>query len=164
MVYVSLYLLAIVLANLSVLYFGISAVYINAFLFIGLDLTSRDKLHDLWHKRGLVWKMFCLILAGSVLSYLMNREVFQIALASTVAFGFAAIVDSFAYQLLNKYPRWLRINGSNVPSALVDSIVFPTIAFGGFILPVVLGQFCAKVAGGLFWSLIIKKFDRLNNK
>ena len=160
MVYVILYLVAIVLANLSVLYFGVNAVYVNAFLFIGLDLTSRDKLHDLWHRKGLIWKMFLLITTGSVLSYLMNKDVAQIALASMLAFSSAAIVDSIVYQILHKQSRWLRINGSNIPSALVDSIVFPTVAFGSFMLPVVLGQFISKVLGGFFWSLVIRKLDK----
>ena len=43
MLYVILYLSAIILANLSSNYFGANASIINAFLFIGLDLTSRDK-------------------------------------------------------------------------------------------------------------------------
>jgi len=48
MILVSLYLVAIVAANLSVAYFGASASIFNAFLFIGLDLTTRDLLHEQW--------------------------------------------------------------------------------------------------------------------
>ena len=62
--------------------------------------------------------------------------------------------------LLGDYPRWMRINGSNVPSAMVDSLVFPTLAFGAFLWPIVLGQFVAKVLGGFVWSLIFEGFDR----
>lgn len=157
MIYVILYLVAIVLANLSVAHFGVTFVYINAFLFIGLDLTARDKLHDAWNKKNLFPKMTVLILSGSLLSYLLNRNAGTIAMASFAAFGLAGIVDSIFYHLLRNKNKQIQINGSNVPSALVDSIVFPTIAFGSFLPAVVLGQFVAKTIGGFVWSIILKK-------
>lgn len=160
MIYVSIYLIAIVLANLSVLYFGPSAVYVNAFLFIGLDLTSRDKLHEEWRGNNLFLRMLLLVISGSVLSYLLNRDVYQIAVASTVAFGLAAITDSIVYQLLSNRSKMIRVNGSNVPSALVDSLIFPTIAFGSFSVMIVIGQFAAKVLGGFVWSLVIKRIGK----
>ena len=46
---VFIYLLAVVLANMIILWLGPLAAVITAFLFIGLDLTLRDKLHDQWH-------------------------------------------------------------------------------------------------------------------
>ena len=160
MIYVALYLIAIVLANLTVAAFGPNMVIVNAFLFIGLDLTARDRLHDAWRGNRLALKMTALIAAGSVISYILNRDAAQIAVASFVAFAAAAIVDALVYHLLGRYPRWLRINGSNVPSALVDSLIFPTLAFGAFLWPVVLGQFLAKVFGGLAWSLVFRWFDK----
>lgn len=160
MLYIFLYLSAIILANLSVAAFGPGVTIINAFLFIGLDLTSRDQLHEAWRGRGLLPKMAALIAAGSVLSWLLNRAAGQVALASFVAFAAAASVDTLVYQLLGRYPRWLRINGSNVPSAAVDSLIFPTLAFGGFLWPIVLGQFLAKTLGGFLWSLLFRRLDR----
>lgn len=160
MIYVILYLVAIVLANLTVAAFGPGMVIVNAFLFIGLDLTARDHLHDAWRGNKLLPKMTALIAAGSILSWLLNRDAGQIALASFVAFATAATVDALVYHLLGKYPRWLRINGSNIPSALVDSLVFPTLAFGAFLPLIVLGQFIAKVLGGFAWSLVFRWTDR----
>lgn len=160
MIYIILYLVAIVIANLTVAAFGPSMIIVNAFLFIGLDLTARDHLHDAWRGNRLLPKMVGLIAAGSLLSWVLNRNAGPIALASFVAFASAASVDGIAYQLLGKYPRWLRINGSNVPSALVDSIIFPTLAFGSFLWPLVLGQFLAKTLGGFVWSLIFRWFDQ----
>lgn len=164
MIYVGMYLIAIMLANLTVGLFGPEWSIVNAFLFIGLDLTARDKLHDAWHGRGLWWKMAALIATGSFLSWILNREIASIAIASFVAFASAGIVDAVVYHFLGGYPRWLRINGSNVPSALVDSIVFPTIAFGGFLPLITLGQFAAKVVGGAMWSGIFEIVERLTQR
>ena len=164
MIYVILYLSAIVSANLTLVYFGPTWSIVNAFLFIGLDLTARDKLHDAWHGKRLVLRMVMLIGAGSLLSYLLNRNAGQIAIASFVAFAVAGITDTIIYQLLGKYPRWMRINGSNVPSAAVDSIIFPTLAFGGFLPLITLGQFAAKVFGGAMWSVIITEYEKAKIK
>jgi hypothetical protein len=152
---VGLYLVAIVAANLLVVWFGPGVTIVNAFLFIGLDLTARDRLHDAWRGNGLVWKMGALIVSGGVISYLLNRDAGRIAVASTVAFAAAALVDAGVYHLLRRHPFLVRANGSNIPGAAVDSIVFPTLAFGGFLPWVTLGQFAAKVAGGFVWSLIL---------
>lgn len=160
MIYVILYLVAIVLANLSVAAFGPSIAIINAFLFIGLDLTARDRLHDTWRGNNLFLKMAALIATGSILSWLLNRNAGPIALASFAAFAAAATVDAIIYHRLGRYPRWLRINGSNIPSAAVDSLVFPTLAFGGFLWPIVLGQFAAKTLGGFFWSFVLHWIDQ----
>ena len=145
--YILLYLIAIVAANLTVAWFGPSVTIINAFLFIGLDLTSRDKLHDAWHGRGLLWKMALLIASGSILSWIFNKDAGPIALASFIAFAFANAADAITYHLLKEKAKLLKINGSNVVSAAVDSLVFPTLAFGFPILwGVVIGQFAATIA------------------
>lgn len=152
-----MYLVAIVAANLLVAQFGPAITIVNAFLFIGFDLTARDSLHEAWRGRGLWWKMALLIATGSALSWALNREAGAIALASFAAFAAAGTVDALVYHRLLRLPRWLRINGSNVPSALVDSIIFPTLAFGVLLWPVILGQFAAKTLGGFVWSLIIAR-------
>lgn len=158
--YVILYLGAVILANLAVTAFGPASAIAVAFLFIGLDLTARDQLHDAWHGEGLLWKMAGLIAAGSLLSWLLNRNSQQVAIASFAAFAAAASVDAVVYHFLRRYPRWLRINGSNVPSAAVDSIFFPVLAFGGFPWTIILGQFLAKTLGGFLWSLVFRRLDR----
>ncbi len=155
-----MYLTAAVLANLSTSFFGAYASILNAFLFIGLDLTARDKLHEAWHGRYLWAKMFVLIAAGSLISYLLNRNAGMIAVASLAAFGVAGLVDAIVYQYLYDKPWMVKVNGSNIFSALADSLVFPTIAFGGFLPLIVLGQFAAKVTGGLIWSWIIAKVSK----
>ena len=156
MIYIILYLVAIVFANLAVAWFGPGVSVVNAFLFIGLDLTARDKLHDAWHKRGLVWKMTALIATGSLLSWALNRNAGPVALASFVAFAGAGLVDAIVYHLLGDRAKLLKINGSNVASAAVDSVIFPALAFGfPLMVGVMLGQFVAKVGGGFLWSLVL---------
>jgi len=128
---------------------------VNAFVFIGLDLSLRDRLHDAWAGRGLAWRMAGLIGAGSLLSWLLNPATGRIALASCAAFGLAAAADSAVYHFLGGRSFLSRSNGSNVAGAAVDSVVFPYAAFGGFLPLVVLGQFAAKTLGGFVWSLVI---------
>lgn len=155
---VAVYLAAIVAANLVIAAYGPGAAIAVAFALIGLDLTARDWLHEAWTGRGLAWRMAGLIAAGSAISWILNAAAAPIAVASTVAFAAAASTDAVAYALLGDRARALRINGSNVASAAVDSILFPTIAFGVFLPAIILGQWLAKVAGGFVWMLV---FDHL---
>jgi uncharacterized membrane protein len=152
---VAIYLVAIVAANLLVATYGPPAVVFNAFVFIGLDLTMRDRLHDQWKDDQLVLRMGALIVAGGALSWFLNRDAGIIAVASTAAFVLAATADGIAYHLARRWPRLARVNTSNIVGSAVDSLVFPTIAFGGFLPALVLAQFVAKVAGGFVWSLIL---------
>lgn len=150
------YLLAIVIANLVITTYGPVAAIPVAFVLIGLDLTSRDRLHDAWRGQGLAWKMALLIATGSMLSYLVNRDAGPIALASFVAFALAGLTDTLTYALLGERRRLIRMNGSNVVSAAVDSVAFLGLAFGWPPLwGIVFGQWLAKVAGGFIWSLVL---------
>lgn len=154
---IGLYLAAIAAANLSVAAFGPAASIVNALLLIALDLTARDRLHDAWAGRGIVHKMALLILAGSALSYALNRSAGPIALASCAAFGVSAALDALVYSRLRARPWWQRVNGSNLAGAAADSLIFPLLAFGWPPLWwVMLGQFVAKVAGGWLWSLMLR--------
>lgn len=162
---IGLYLAAIVAANLLVVRFGPTFSIVNAFLFIGLDLTARDGLHESWHNEGLVWKMGLLIGSGSALSWLFNSGAGRIAIASFTAFALAGLVDTLIFQRMFSSKKLIRINGSNVGSALVDSITFPAIAFGfPLLIGVMAGQFVAKVFGGFLWSLILDAYDKRLSK
>jgi uncharacterized PurR-regulated membrane protein YhhQ (DUF165 family) len=158
-VLVSVYLVAIVAANQIITHQGPTWSIYTAFVFIGLDLVTRDRLHDAWKGRVLR-NMALLILAGSVISYAVNRNSGRIALASCLAFGLAATADGVVYHLRRK-ERWAdRSNESNVAGAGVDSLIFPLVAFGTPVLwAIMFGQFTAKVAGGYLWSLVLRKRD-----
>jgi uncharacterized PurR-regulated membrane protein YhhQ (DUF165 family) len=153
---VLIYIAALVIANLSVAYFGPWVSPINAFLLIGLDLSLRDKLHERW-KSHLWSKMLCLIVGAGVISFVLNQASMTIAIASVLAFVCAGLVDAFVYQKLMSKDWMIKSNASNASGAAVDSIVFPTIAFGSLMPEIVLLQFVAKVVGGALWSLVLKK-------
>ena len=153
---VVVYICALVVANLSVAYFGPSFSMVNAFLLIGLDLALRDRLHDQWQGQNLAYKMGGLIVAASAISYALNPATGQIAIASMVAFAVAMAADATVYQWLRQKTWFVRANGSNAAGALTDSLIFPAIAFGGLMPTIVLGQFAAKLIGGFIWSKILK--------
>jgi uncharacterized PurR-regulated membrane protein YhhQ (DUF165 family) len=159
MILIVLYLGAIVLANLALAHFGIIADIPISFLFIGLDLTTRDYLHQRWENKNLWRNMALLIATGSIISALLNINALPIAIASFVAFSGAGIADTIMYHYLGDKERIVRINGSNVISAGVDSFLFPALAFGfPLLLPIMIGEWIAKVGGGFIWSLVFDKF------
>jgi uncharacterized PurR-regulated membrane protein YhhQ (DUF165 family) len=149
---IAIYASAMVLANLSVAAFGPAISPINSFLFIGLDLTMRDYLHV----RIKPFQMGLLIAATGLLTYVLNPAAGQIAIASSMAFTAAALVDWAAFSKLKG--TWMfRANGSNAAGAAVDSLLFPTIAFGVLMPHIVAMQFVAKVAGGAAWSFLLRR-------
>lgn len=150
-----IYAAAMTLANLSIAAVGPVVSPINAFVLIGLDLALRDWLHV----RLRPLQMGCLILAAGGLTLLLNPAAGKIALASSVAFTAAALVDWATFVRLRG--SWLfRANGSNMVGAAVDSLIFPTLAFGALMPHIVLLQFVAKVAGGALWSWALSRFAR----
>ena len=152
--YTFLYLFAIIAANMIVTWLGAWVTPITSFVFIGLDITTRDKLHDSWKGRGLLWKMSLLIFCGSALSFIINRNAARVAFASFAAFLVSSAIDAVVYHFIAR-SRFERVNWSNLASAAADSILFPAIAFGWPPpLEIVYGQATAKIAGGLFWSLV----------
>jgi len=149
---VVIYAIAMTLANLSVATWGPWVSPINAFVLIGLDLALRDWMHV----RLRAWQMGALILATGALTYVLNPAAGMIAVASCAAFTAAALVDWATFA--NLRGSWLfRANGSNVAGAAVDSLIFPTLAFGVLMPHVVILQFLAKVCGGALWAWVLAR-------
>ena len=164
-VLIGAYLAAIVAANLTTATWGAEWSIYNAFLLIGLNLSTRDRLQDLWGVHRFR-NMAILIGAGSALSYgasvwlapeaIPSDTVAKIALASCVAFLVAETFDAISYYLLRRR-EWLeRSNTSNLVGAGLDSVIFVSIAFG-WTWEIIFAQFCAKVAGGFIWSLVLQR-------
>ena len=150
--FVCLYASAIILANLLVATFGPSVTPINAFFLIGMDLALRNWLSFRMTKRS----MAAMIAGTGVLSYLINPASGMIAVASGVAFTLAALADWATFNAVTGH--WLKRNlAGNSVGALVDSVVFPTLAFGSLMPMIVVAQFVAKVTGGSVWGWMLSK-------
>lgn len=145
-----IYAAAMTLANLSVAYFGPKSIPVNAFILIGLDLALRDWLHVRLNR----WQMGLLIASAGVLTYAFNADAGRIAVASSIAFACAAVVDWLVFA---KTPgTWVfRSNASNTAGAAVDSLLFPTLAFGAINPAIMVTMFAAKVAGGAMWAWLL---------
>lgn len=154
---VIVYALAMTIANLSIAEFGPKVSPINAFFLIGLDLALRDWLQVKLKTRD----MGLLILASGGITYLLNPSAEMIAIASAIAFTGAAVVDWAVFTKVAG--SWFkRANTSNVAGAAVDSLLFPTIAFGSLMPHIVLMQFVAKVCGGYVWALLLNHVSKAN--
>lgn len=147
------YIAAMVTANLLVWWLGPWFSPINAFLLIGLDLTLRDVMHERFSR----WQLAGVILVGGAITWIVNPAAKHIAIASATAFIVSAIADWLVYSALRSKPWLVRSNGSNVVGAAVDSVIFPTLAFGSFMPAIIALQFAAKVTGGAVWSLVMTR-------
>jgi uncharacterized PurR-regulated membrane protein YhhQ (DUF165 family) len=149
------YFVSMIAANLLVAKFGPAITPINAFVFIGFDLSLKDFLQIRLNKT----QMTALILATGFVSYLLNPATGIIAIASVLAFVVSSIVDWYVF---SKTPgSWFkRANTSNLAGAAVDSLLFPAIAFGSLIPTIVVLQFLAKFCGGALWAFVINKFSK----
>jgi uncharacterized PurR-regulated membrane protein YhhQ (DUF165 family) len=146
------YAFSMTLANLLIVKFGVWMSPINSFVLIGLTLVLRDWLHI----KLKAWQMGLLIIASGIITYALNPAAAQIAVASSIAFTLAAIVDWVAFAKTTG--TWFkRSNVSNTLGAGVDSVVFPTIAFGVLMLEIIVAQFASKIFGGFIWSLILNR-------
>jgi uncharacterized PurR-regulated membrane protein YhhQ (DUF165 family) len=149
------YAVAMTAANLLVATFGPSISPVNAFFLIGLDLTLRDWLHV----RLKTWQMGLLIVGTGALTYLLNPAAEMIAVASAVSFLIGALVDWAIFT--NTDGSWLkRTNISNMGGAAVDSVLFPTIAFGVLMPEIIALQFIAKIVGGFVWALFFARVQK----
>jgi len=146
------YASAMTLANLSIASFGVWVSPINAFIFIGLDLALRDWLHI----KIKMWQMGALIVSTGLITYALNLSAGMIAVASALSFMLAALADWAVFTKITGI--WFkRANVSNVAGAAVDSIAFPTIAFGVLMPEIIAMQFVAKIAGGSIWTYLLNK-------
>jgi queuosine precursor transporter len=159
-----LYVGAAAAANLLIAQFGPPAVPVVSFLLVGFIMTTRDRLHDAWQGRRLSGRLGVLIAAGSLVSYLVNADAAPIAIASAVAFAVSESVNALVYQpMLARGVPWLtRVNAGNVPNALLDSMIFVTLAFG-FAPGIIAAQVAAKVLGGAVWSIALSRRRELRS-
>lgn len=129
---------------------------IGGVLFIGPILFFRDRLHELWYQDQLWIRMFSLLLMGGILSALFNPGSIRLSLASMGSFIVSELIDTLIYHLLYAKPNMVKINGSNLASSVVDSLLFPVLAFGSINSLLFIGQFIGKFIGGFVCSKLLK--------
>jgi len=143
---------------LGVLFDGIAYGMLLFLLSVGLSVTL-----GLMNFVNLAHCAFAM-LGGYVTVILMKDFNWPFFATLPAAFAAAACCDAGVYALLGDRRRLVRVNGSNVISAAVDSVVFPTLAFGQLLPWVIAGQFLAKVGGGAMWSVMLAPFFRKEKK
>lgn len=154
---VIVYLLCAIAANNIVAIFGQQALVYTAAILIPFDLTARDYLHTKWQNDGLMLKvkMTALIIGGSLLSYVTNPDIKLVAIASATSFLLAGAIDYLVYQILIKKPLYVKMNMSNIASSIVDSLIFPFIAFGAIVWSLSIAQAAIKILGGFVWAALL---------
>ena len=155
----ALFVAVMVAANLLIAALGPWATPFVAFVFVGLSMVSRDYLHDGWrHRGGFVVRMGGIIVLAGVLAWAINPAAGRVAVASAAALVVSAAAETLVFDRLYDRPWLVRSNGSNLPGALVDSVVFIGVAFGlsWAVVGVMAAQTAAKLAGGVVWSLVAR--------
>jgi len=152
---ISLYLLAFILANFIVLWFGAKGLIFTAVFLIPFDFVLRCLFHETWKGLELILKLGALVIIASVATYLINSNAQNIALGSAFGFISAQIVAGIFYQLALKKSYFVKVNGSDAIGILIDSIVFQIIAFSIINYEITISQFLLKITGGLFWYWLI---------
>lgn len=154
-----LYLASIVATNVLFVQFGVVPVGFGlmapaAVLTAGLVFLLRDAVHERYGPRLVIG----LIILGTGICMLLSV---QLALASGAAFLFSELADLAVYSRLRTAGRVRAVVASNIVGALIDSLIFLTIAFGSLaFLP---GQLVGKMwatAGFLVGALLVRRFNR----
>jgi uncharacterized PurR-regulated membrane protein YhhQ (DUF165 family) len=132
----------VIAANWAVNRFGVIPVGFGLMapagvVFVGLAFSLRDALQE----RTNLWIVLVAITAGALVSAIISPVL---ALASASAFLVSETADSIVYTILRGFGRTLAMVVSNIVGAVLDSIIFLSIAFGSLaFLP---GQVFGKVA------------------
>jgi queuosine precursor transporter len=161
---ISIYLVAFVLANLIVLYFGSIGLIFTALFLIPFDFVMRCIFHETWKGIELILKLGLIVIVASLITFVINRNAINIAIASSVGFILAQIFAGIFYQFFIKKSFFIKVNGSDAIGILIDSLAFQLIAFGIINYNILVGQFLLKLIGGLFWYWVIFKKIKLQDK
>lgn len=148
---IAAYIAAIVLANLMTAHLGLVPIglgfTVTAGTFAaGFALLARDWVHGYG---GIKWALAS-VLVGAALSWYLATP--QLAIASTVAFVAAELVDMAVYVPLRKTRGFIAAAIiSNIVSAPIDTALFLHLAGFPVTLESISGQFVAKV----IWATLL---------
>lgn len=145
---------SVLLANLLTTYYGLVpagfGLMVTAGTYAaGLSLGLRDALHT---TGGVRW-VLAAIAGGIVLSALLGDG--RIALASAVAFGVAEMADLAVYTPLRRRNWRVAVAASNAVGALVDTLLFLSIAGFPITAELVGGQLLVKAVWCTALALVV---------
>lgn len=161
---ISIYLIAFVLANFIVLWYGSSGLIFTALFLIPFDFVMRCIFHETWSGKKLLINMIILVITSGVITYLINYETKKIAIASISGFTVAQIFAGLFYQIAINKKYFIKVNGSDAIGIIFDSIVFQLVAFNIIDWKIFISQFVLKIIGGMFWYWIIFVKFKMQNK
>lgn len=161
---INIYLIAFILSNFIVLWFGPNGLIFTALFLIPFDFVMRCMFHETWKGKELIIKLGLLVLVSSIATYLINRHSLNIALGSMFGFIVAQISAGIFYQLNIKSKPFIKVNGSDAVGIVFDSIVFQLIAFSSISFDITISQILLKLLGGFFWYWILFHKLKLNSK
>lgn len=157
---IAAYAAAIITANLMTAHLGLVPVgfglIVSAGTFAaGFALLARDLVH---RHGGLKWALAAIAI-GAIASWFLASP--QLAIASTVAFAAAELVDLTIYAPTRKrYGFATAAITSNIISAPIDTILFLHLAGFGVTPEAVAGQFIGKVLWATLLPLAIYALGR----
>jgi len=154
-VLVVVYLAAIVAANLLVARYGQIALLFTAVALLPTDFLIRDILHSRWEVESKYWffAMALLVGSGGVITLLVNYSAVNVALASSAAFCAAGVSNAAVYASIALDRKFTRMTASNAVASVVDSVLFPLLAFGTLDWRISAGQAALKFIGGLLLTI-----------
>lgn len=148
---VSVYVMAVVMANVVTARFGLVNVGFGLLVTAGTYAAGFALLaRDFVHRYGNRWYALAAVGVGGLISWFTSTP--ELAVASSTAFVVAELVDLAVFEPIRNVRGFAPAAlASNIVSAPVDTVVFLTMA--GFPLTVVTvgGQFVGKV----FWATMI---------
>ena len=99
---IACYLASAIVANMLAWRFGQLALVWTAAMLIPFDFLARDVLHRRWELEGAVRaRMLCLVVLGSVVTWILNPAAGSVALASGMAFATSSSIDALLFALLS---------------------------------------------------------------
>lgn len=127
---VTLYLIALVMANLLITHYGQLALLVTSVTLIPFDYAVRVRLQELWIGAQLWVRVSFLIGAGSILTVLTVPGSGRVALASVTAFAGGVLVGVWSYTYARLYCS-LELTRliSLAWMAAADSVLFSYLAF-----------------------------------
>lgn len=160
--FIAFYLIALVAANLIVKHFGPPGLWFSSALLIPFDFVCRAIFHETWKGKNLVINLLLLTIVSGIITFALNHEALNIAMASFSGIVAVQIFAGIFYQAFLKKSYFFKVNLSDIVAIIVDSIVFQLVAFGAVNFEVTGGQMLIKAIGGLFWFFIIFKLFKFN--